>query len=106
MRAGKLDQVITLQSATTSTDTMGAETETWAEVKGAPRRAEYIPMRGLERMEAGKLASVTLFKLRIRRYADLDTAHRVIHGDKTYRIVGIEDYHRSGDMVLHCAEVI
>lgn len=103
---GKLDQVIEIQSVTSTEDGTGSVTESWTAVSGSPKRAEYIPIRGVERMEAGKLGMVTMFKLRIRRYADLDTSHRITHGGKTYRITGVEDYQREGDMVLHCAEVL
>ncbi len=106
IRAGKLDQVIAIQALTVTQDGMGASVEAWATVSVAPTRAAYIPLRGLESLEAGKLESSTLFKLRIRRYSSMDTKHRVIHNGKTYRITGIEDYHRDGDMVLHCAEVV
>lgn len=102
---GRLDQIIEIQSVTSAADAMGGTTETWAAVTGAPKRAEYIPLRGIERIESGKLESETSFKLRIRRYSALDSAHRIVHGGKTYRITGIEDYHRDMDMVLHCSEV-
>lgn len=103
---GKLDQVIEIQSATLTSDGMGDSTKTWAAVSGSPKRAEYIPLRGLERVEAGKLESVTVFKLRIRRFSTMSTAYQITHNSKTYRITGIEDYNRDGDMVLHCAEVV
>ena len=102
---GKLDQIVEFQTVTLVSDGMGGSTETWATVSGAPTRAEYIPVRGLERIEAGKLSMVTVFKLRIRRYSALDTSYRIIHNSKTYRITGIEDFHREMEMVLHCSEV-
>lgn len=102
---GKLDQVIEIQAVTLTSDGMGGSAESWKTVPGSPRRAEYIPLRGLERIEGGKLESATLFKLRIRRWAAMRPAHRILHGGMIYRVTGIEDYHRDMDMVLHCAEV-
>ena len=104
--AGNLDQSITIQKLTTAQDGMGGETQSWATAIGSPTFAQYMTLRGMERIEAGKLESVTEFKLRIRRWATLDTSYRITHGGKTYRITGIEDNHRQGDMVVHCAEVV
>jgi len=106
IRAGKLDQSIRIQSVATAQDGMGATAETWSDLSGAPCRAEYIPLRGTERIEAGKLEMKTEFKLRVRRDVRIDSSCRVTHGGKTYRITGVEDYQRAGDMVLHCAEVL
>jgi head-tail adaptor len=103
---GKLDQVIEIQSASLTGDGMGADTSSWAAVAGSPKRAEYIPVRGIERIEGSKLESVTLFKLRIRRFSTMSTKYRVVHSGSTYRITGIEDFHREMDMVLHCAEIL
>lgn len=105
MRAGKLDQAITIQSVMLADDGMGSPTETWATVTGAPTWAEVMPLRGLERIEAAKVEASTTVKLRIRRFASLTTANRVLHGSRTYNIRAIEDYHRAGDMVLHCEEI-
>lgn len=105
VRAGRLDEPITIQALTIGADSMGAPTETWTTVSGAPTWAQYIPVRGMERIEAGKLEAVSPVKLRIRRWSSLTTRHRVLHGSKTYRILGIEDNQRDGDMVLHCDEV-
>lgn len=106
MRAGALDQPITIQAVTISQDGHGAPTESWAAVTGAPAWAQYMPIRGIERIEAGKLENVSNLKLRIRRFSTLTTKHRVVHGSKTYKIHGIEDNYRDGDMVLHCEEVV
>ena len=87
-------------------DGQGAVTEAWAAVAGAPQWAEYVPMMGLERFEAGKLEGVTSLNLRIRRFTTLTTKHRIIHGSKTYKIKGISDFGREGDMLLSCEEVV
>lgn len=84
---------------------MGSPTETWATAAGAPLWAEMIPLRGVERIEAGKLEAATEVKFRIRRWSSLTSKHRIIHSGRTYRITGIEDNGRAGDMVVHCSEV-
>jgi SPP1 family predicted phage head-tail adaptor len=102
----KLDQKITIQVLTTGTDAMGATTESWAAVSGAPTWAEYLPLRGLERIEAGKVSEKEQFKLKIRRYSALTRAHRVVYGGTNYEILDIEDGKRGDYMVLFCREVV
>ena len=106
INAGKLDQPITIKSVVLTDDGMGDVTETWATVSGSPKWAEYIPLRGIERIEAGKLAMVTEMKLRIRRDTNVTSACHVVHKTKTYKITGVEDNQRDMDMVLSCSEVV
>ena len=54
MISARLDQKISIQAVTTGKSGTGATTESWAVVSGAPEWAEYIPLRGNERIEAGK----------------------------------------------------
>jgi SPP1 family predicted phage head-tail adaptor len=102
----KLDQKISIEALTTGADAMGATTESWAAVSGAPTWAEYIPLRGLERIEAGRLSEREQFKLRIRRYSSLTRAHRVVYGGTNYEIIDIEDGKRADFMVLLCREAV
>ena len=104
--SGKLDTVVSFQSLTTTTDGMGSTVEVWATMTGVPTRAEYIPMRGQEQIEAGKLESKMVFKLRIRRSSSITPAVRVVARGVTAKITAIEDYYRNGmDMVLWCEGV-
>jgi len=102
---GKADQPITIKTITLTGDGMGGSTETEVTLANAPRWAEYVPVRGIERIEAGKLEAVTEMKLRVRRDSRINSTCKIIHGGKTYRVTGVEDNLRAGDMVLHCAEV-
>lgn len=102
----KLDQKIAIQALTTGGDGMGSPTESYATVTGAPTWAEYIPLRGLERIEAGRVSEREQFKLRIRRYSSLTRAHRVVYGGKNYEILDIEDGLRNGYQVLFCREAV
>jgi SPP1 family predicted phage head-tail adaptor len=106
MRAGRLDTPITIKSLTTSVDSMGAPTETYAELSGGPKWAQYIPMRGEERQLAGQLSEVVDFKLRIRRDTNVNSTCRVTVRGSDYKIVGMpEDNLRDGDMVIHCRSI-
>jgi len=104
--SGRLDTVVSFKSLTPSTDGMGAPGGSWATMSSVPTRAEYIPMRGLEQVEAGKLESRMVFKLRIRRSDSITPAVRVVVRGVTAKITGIEDAGRNGmDMVLWCEGV-
>lgn len=101
IRAGKLDQIIAIQALTSGVDGMGSPTESWATATGAPTRAERMPLRGAELVQAGKLEAKRPCKFRIRRWAGLNETYRITHGGLTYKILSIEDYDRSGrDMVV------
>lgn len=100
--AGKLDTPITLERVTVSQDAYGAPTETWATITGSPSMAQYIPLRGSEAIETQKRTANTVFKLRIRRHADLTPVDRVKIGAQAADITSIEDNRRQGDMVLWC----
>lgn len=107
IRSGKLDQVIKIQELNVSVDSMGSEIKTWTVPAGAPTRAEYMPLKGLERVEANKLGSIHPAKLRIRRWAGLTSKHRIIHDGRTYRITSFDDYYRNGrDMIIHIEEIL
>ena len=103
VRAGRFDTPILIQTLTSTVDTMGAPVESWATATGAPTWAEYIPIRGIERIEAGKTGTGTEFKLKVRRWSILTTKHRVVFSGSNYDITGIEDNQRAAFMVLHCA---
>ena len=107
IRAGRLDQVIEVQGLTKTTDSMGATVETWAKVSSSPTRAEYIPLRGSERVEMGKLGTVHPAKFRIRRWSSLDQSQQIVHDGKTYRILDFDDNYRRGlDMIIYAEEVL
>ena len=98
----KLDTKIAIQALTTGTDGMGATTESWATVSGAPTWAEYLPMRGTEKILAAQLSEKEQFKLKIRRYSSLTRIHRVVMNSTNYEILDIEDGKRNDYMVLFC----
>lgn len=105
--AGRLDTRVKFRTVTVTDDGMGGTSEAWADISNSPTRAEYMPLRGQEKLMAGQLADVTEFKLRVRRDANLSKGDRVILDEgATCEILDIEDNRRRGrDMVLHCREV-
>lgn len=103
--SGKLDKYVVFQRVETSADAMGSPAESWVDIGGAPHWAEFIPVRGLERIEASKINSVNPLKVRVRRFASLSSKNRMKYGERIFKILGIEDYQPEGEMVLHCEEV-
>jgi len=104
--SARLDQKIAIQALTITEDGMGASTESYSTVYGAPTWAEYIPLKGLERIEAGRVSEKEQFKLKIRRYADLTRSHRILYNGTNYEIIDIEDGKRDRYMVLFCREAV
>lgn len=98
----KLDTKITIQALTTTTDGMGSTVESWSTVSGAPTWAEYLPMRGTEKILAAQISEKEQFKLKIRRYSALTRTHRVVMNSNNYEIIDIEDGKRNDYMVLFC----
>ena len=106
-RIGRLDQPITIQELTTADDGMGATVDTYTALVNAPKWAEYIVVKGMERMYADKLESSVEMKLKIRRDTRVTSTCRVLHKGKTYRLFGNpDDYQRDNYMILRCQEIV
>ena len=106
-RIGRLDQPITIQELSTTSDGMGGTIDTYTTLVNAPKWAEYIPVKGVERMYADKLESSVELKLKVRRDIRVTSTCRVIHKTKTYRLFGNpEDYQRDNYMILRCQEIV
>ena len=102
IKAGSLDTIVSFESVAVTQDGTGSVIETWAALSGSPIRAEYRPMKGLERVEADKISEGAQFKLRVRRDVRITGACRVKVRGETCKIISTEDYGRAGDMILWC----
>jgi len=102
IRAGNLDTVVQFQAFTASVDAVGSPTQTWAAIAGAPTRAQRIPLRGSELIEASKLTAMEPVKLRVRRDERILPEGRAVIGGKIFNVTSVEDYGRKNDMVLWC----
>jgi SPP1 family predicted phage head-tail adaptor len=104
--SARLDQKIAIQALTVTEDGMGASIESYSDVAGSPKWAQYIPLKGLERIEASRVSEKEQFKLKVRRWGSMTRKHRVVYGGTNYDIIDIEDGKRDRYMVLLCREAV
>lgn len=84
---GALDQRITLQSYSTTSDGGGGSVETWADFATVPNVwARVEPMSGGERMEDGAFNASGMWKFTIRNRADVSELGRIKWGGDFYNI--------------------
>lgn len=92
MRAGKLDSLIVIQSATTVTDGYGGMISTWSDFCKA--RAEIIESGTEQFFRAYGAIDEDVTVFRIRYVEGLKPTHRIIFNEKTYRIQHLAEIHR------------
>lgn len=83
MRAGKLDQQITVQRFTTVIDDYGTPVETWTDV--ATVRAQIIQASTTEFIQGGARDD-TVMIFRTRHIEDITTADRVVYDGDEFNI--------------------
>lgn len=100
MRAGKLDQTIIIERATTVVDDYGTPTEGWATV--ATVRAQRLQSSTAEFIEAfgADFKSVVVF--RIRHLDGLTLADRITHAGTAFNLVEIKPLGRREGIELRC----
>ena len=88
MRAGGLDQRITLREYSTVSDGAGGVTHTWADFATVPDVwAAVEPGAGAsERMTEGGVAASAMYKFTIRYRSDLSEADGLLWGGEHYNI--------------------
>ena len=84
MRAGDLDQRVTLQRREEGEDEAGQPYSGWVDV--ASYWAAVEPLRGREYLAAQAIATETTTRIRMRYVPGIDSAMRVQHGADTYGI--------------------
>lgn len=101
MQAGRLDQRITLEAATTEPSGWGQPVETWAPV--ATVWAAVEPLAGREYFAADAAQSEVTTRMRMRWRPGIKGQMRVQHAGTVYNIKSVIDI-RSGrrELVLMC----
>lgn len=101
MNAGKLDQRVTVERFTTTTDSWGQPIETWAPLFTCWAAVE--PLVGREFIAAQAAQSEVTARIRMRYRPGLTAQDRVIHDGKTYNIVSVIDVRSENrELVLMC----
>ncbi len=88
MKAGALDQRVTLQTLSGGVDELGQPLpDTWADV--AQLWAAVEPLQGREYIAAGAMVSSVEARIRLRYRQGVTSAMRVIHGQDVYGIQAV-----------------
>ena len=100
MRAGRLNQSITIQRYTKTRDSYGQETRSWADLLTV--RAEVKTDLETENNSGGKVDGQTRYKVMI-RYTDITKKDRIIWSGKTLQIKQVVDPSNKRDtLILQC----
>lgn len=89
MKAGQLDQRVTVERFTSTTDAWGTPIESWAPLFTCWAAVE--PLAGREYIAAQAAQSEVTAKIRIRWRPDVDSQVRVVHRGKTYDVESVID---------------
>jgi len=84
MRPGKLDQRITIQSATEATGSMGDVSKTWGTL--ATVWSAVVHATGREALADDRTTATAQTKFTIRNRSDVTEAMRIVWGGDTYNI--------------------
>lgn len=105
MRAGMLDQRITIQTRETTRDDYGAQLVGWATF--AEVWAAVQPLGGRDYLQGRSLTDVVDTRVRIRHLPDVIPGMRIQHGVKVYDIVSAQYMDNARrEVVLMCREFV
>lgn len=110
MNAGQLDQRITILSATTTRDSMGATNETYAPLRPTAPLVWARAMQGLgkEFVAAGNVEAQAKVAFQIRFASDiaaLGAQARVAWQGRLFEVLDMTGTRRSGELWLHCQSI-
>jgi SPP1 family predicted phage head-tail adaptor len=103
MSIGDLNQRITIQSQTRTSDGMGGWTETWATL--ATVWAAVWPVSAREILKAGQTSMEITHRIKIRYRAGVDPSYRILFGTRYFSIMSIINVGERGEWLeLLCKE--
>lgn len=100
MKAGELDQRITVLAPTVVQNALNEDVETFAQLRRPWARA--MEEKGREFVAADQMTALHKVAFKIRWAANITEQCRVEWRDRTYEILNITGTYRSGEMWLHC----
>lgn len=104
MRAGELNQRVTIQSKASGQDSYGMPNGSWSTLATVWARVQ--PLLGREFMEGRQLEAEVSTRVRIRYRTDVTPQMRLVHGAVTYDIVSVMNPNSDGrETVLMCREI-
>ena len=104
MKAGQLDQRVTVERFSRTEDELGQPIESWAPLFTCWAAVE--PLTGREYIAAQAAVSEVTARIRMRFRPWMTAEDRVIHGGKTYNIVSVIDVRSENrEVVLMCRAV-
>lgn len=87
MRAGALNNLLTIQQNGTSVDELGQPIEGWTDVAQVWGNVRHL--RGVEAIKAGAVTSTVSASIRIRYRPNLNAGMRVLADGRTYEIKAV-----------------
>lgn len=102
MRAGLLDQRVTLQSRSEAADAMGQATITWVDI--ATVWAQVQALRGREFFAAAQVQAEHTLKVRIRYRADVNETCRLVWQGNHHDITGVIPVGRKEMLEIMCVQ--
>ena len=104
MKAGQLDQRVTVERFSSTEDELGQPIEAWAPLFTCWAAVE--PLVGREYIAAGALLSEVTARISLRYRPGITAADRVIHDGKVYGITSVADVHSSRrELQLQCRAI-
>ncbi len=86
MHAGMLNEVISFERSTRTSDGSGGFTEEWAAITGAPTRAAVKALSGSERFASDRIEAISKWRITSRYFSDIKENDRVIIRSRAYNI--------------------
>jgi SPP1 family predicted phage head-tail adaptor len=104
VQIGKLDDRVTLQSESNTTNDFGEVIKSYVDVETV--WADVISRKGDESFQAASMRSERVIKIKIRYRTDVVTKWRIKWNDEFYNIIDVDrSLRRKGELWLMCENV-
>jgi SPP1 family predicted phage head-tail adaptor len=103
IRAGDLNEQVTIQAATVTRGTANAEVVSWSSV--AMVWAKIVERGGREPLLADRPVMVVAYEVTIRAGVNVTHSDRLLWGDKVLAIDTVTPRRAEGSIVLRCMEI-